>query len=57
MRTKVQAYTWGICLGSAYADNKIFKMPSLQRKELLQKEIIGINGIFIWAVVFVIVIL
>ena len=57
MRTKVQAYTWGICLGSAYADNKIFKMSALRKKELLQTEIIGIKNkmiVVIWAAAFLI---
>ena len=44
MRKKVQAYTFGICLGSTYTDNKIFKLPALRKKELLQEEIIGIKN-------------
>ena len=26
----IEAYHWSVCLGSTYADNKIFKMPPLQ---------------------------
>ena len=57
MRTKVQTYTFGICLGSTYAYQKIFKMPALRKKELLQTEIIGIKNKMIaaiWAAAFII---
>ena len=50
MRTKVQTYTFGICLGSTYTDNKIFKMPALRKKELLQEEIIGMKNKMIAAI-------
>ena len=57
MRTKVQTYTFGICLGSTYAYQKIFKMPTLRKKELLQEKTIGMKNQMIastWAAEFLI---
>ena len=56
MWAEIQADIWGICLGSAYADDKIFKMSALREKKLLQEKIIGMKRIIIalvWAVTFI----
>ena len=57
MRTKIQAYALCIYYGCAYVDKKIFKMPPLPEKQLMQKEVIGMKGkiiAIIWAILFII---